>query len=110
MELLHKNFWTFNLFTGRVPRVDPSQRIGAGGPLCLKALTRPVFTPGDGETVSPEDVAAKLDANKLRAAAHPINTTPAPSVFLASDAVGPSVSNIIPAQGLMLHWLTGGGQ
>ena len=46
MNLFDKSFWVFVTSTGRVPKLPDSMRLGDDSlPLCIKALTVPIFTP-----------------------------------------------------------------
>ena len=108
MNLFDKSFWVFVTSTGRVPKLPDSMRLGDDSlPLCIKALTVPLFTPGC-ETVDPADIQAKWDAHALRRGALPPWMAPLGDVMLASDAITVSNSNLVPAQDAMLALLGGG--
>lgn len=101
MNLYHSSFWTFVSLTGRVPRVAPENRLGAPGPIALKALSRVFYTAGDDAPISSDEVLAKAQANALRPVPAAKLQPPLMPQRLKSDAMGLAIpgSLILPVQG-----------
>lgn len=101
MNLYHSSFWTFVGLTGRVPRVAPGDRIGAPGPITLKALTRVFYSTGNDAPISSDEVLAKAQANALRPSSAAKLQPQLPPQRLKSDAMGLPLSGslILPVQG-----------